>query len=448
LVSLFTFNIAAVRYYSLRFSRPVPFILLNILIHLHSILPKNKKDKLQANMYTSTSLIALTSLLSLSAALPQRNRNGGNGKTSNGGSRAQQKATAFQQAAQVPQGLSQATDGSIIMDDTVMIKSVSLASSSTFIHANESSGLPIRFKISAPADQFLANSGVPGAAATSADGTLGANILLHGDGGQSFFDMPNQAVQANTMGVALLAPDDNLFWGGGAGLQRTDGVAHSQAVADFITTELPQRVAVNMSNIVFTGVSGGSLMLSGFFIPGQMQNFANSAVELNCGGLAPQVDFVDAATVMSQTRIHFQSTQNELASLQGSIPKAVVAYEQAAAAAGLSAAQVNALQTVDNTPVGGHCAFDGKDFVSGVQVMSSSYASVMQGGNGAVDGIGAPSQGVVTTGVVGNEKLQFGAAERKRDVAVESMVNMKWARQLEVVETGDVALIACDRTSC
>lgn len=262
--------------------------------------------------------------------------------------------------------------------------------------------------------------------------------------------MPNQNVQASTMGVALLAPDENLFWGGGAGLQRTDGVAHAQAVNDFIQTELPARVAVNMSNIVFTGVSGGSLMMSGFFIPAQMQNYANSAVELNCGALAPQVDFVDQATVMSQTRIHYQSTQGELESLQGSIPQAVVAYEQAAAQAGLSAAQVNALQTVDNTPVGGHCEFDGQDFVSGVQVMSSSYANVMQGGNGAVVGIGAPSNGVVATGVVGNENLQFAAGQRKREaeVEVEQMVNMKWARQLEVIETGDVTLLSCDRTSC
>jgi hypothetical protein len=66
-------------------------------------------------MYTR--IIALSSLLALSTALPQRNKNGGG----RGGGRAQQ-ATAQQQAAQVPQGLSQATDGSIIMDDTVMVK--------------------------------------------------------------------------------------------------------------------------------------------------------------------------------------------------------------------------------------------------------------------------------------------------------------------------------------
>lgn len=217
-------------------------------------------------------LIALSSLLALASALPQRNRNGNTRNGNNGGGQTQQQSTAFQQAAQIPQGISQATDGSTILDDTVMVN-----------------GLPIRFKISAPADQFLAGSGVPGAAATAGQGTLGANVLLHGDGGQSFFDMPNQAVQANTMGVALLAPDENLFWGGGSGLDRTDGVAHAQAVSDFVQTELPARVAVNMSNVVFTGVSGGSLLMSGFFIPAQMANFENSAVELNCGAMPPQV---------------------------------------------------------------------------------------------------------------------------------------------------------------
>jgi hypothetical protein len=365
-------------------------------------------------------VIAL-SLLGLTAALPQRNR--GNGR---GGNR--QQATAFQQAAQIPQGVSRATDGSMILDDTVMVNN-----------------LPIRFKISAPADQFLPASGVPGAAATSSDGTLGANVLLHGDGGQSFFDMPNQAVQANTMGVALLAPNENLFWGGGSGLQRTDGVAHAQAVNDFIQNELPQRVAVNMSNIVFTGVSGGSLLMSGFFIPAQMQNFANSAVELNCGAMPPQVQFQNAATVMSQTRIHYQSTQSELTLLQGSIPQAVAAYEQLAADAGLNANQINQLQTVDNTPAGGHCEFDGQDFVSGVQTMSSSYASVMQGGNGAVKGIGAPSTGVVTTGVVGNEKLQF-TGGRKRSNEARDMVQMRWAQEVE--EEPDFRMLACDRSSC
>jgi hypothetical protein len=359
------------------------------------------------------------SLLSLTSALPQRNR-GGNGRG--------QQATAQQKAAQVPQGISTATDGSMILDDTVMVNN-----------------LPIRFKISAPAEMFLPASGVPGAAATSGNGTMGANVLLHGDGGQSFFDMPNQAVQANTMGVALLAPDDKLFWGGGAGLQRTDGVAHAQAVNDFIQTELPQRVAVNMSNIVFTGVSGGSLMMSGFFIPAQMQNYVNSAVELNCGGMPPQVPFQNAATVMSQTRIHFQSTQSELQLLQGSIPQAVAAYEQLGADAGMSAAQINALQTVDNTPAGGHCAFDGQDFVSGVQTMASSYANVMQGGNGVVQGIGAPSTGVVTTGVVGNENLQF-VGGQKRDVESRSMIQMRWAQ--DVVEEADFQMLACDRSSC
>jgi hypothetical protein len=252
---------------------------------------------------------------------------------------------------------------------------------------------------------------------------MGVNVLLHGDGGQSFFDFPNQAVQANTMGVALLAPDPNLFWGGGSGLDRTDGVAHAQAVSDFVTQMLPQMVAFDSNAVVFTGVSGGSLLMSGFFMPAQMQNFPNSAVELNCGGLAPQVDVVDPAAVAATT-IHFQSTQSELQLLQGSIPDAIVAYEQIASGQGLTADQINAKQTVDNTPQGGHCEFDGQDFVTGVQTMLSSYANVMQGGDGTVTGLGAPSNGQVRTGVVGNENLAFVGGQKKR--AVEIMTVHRW----------------------
>lgn len=86
------------------------------------------------------------------------------------------------------------------------------------------SGLPIRYKISAPAQMFTAASGVPGgAAAANSTGMSGLNVLLHGDGGTSFFDFPNQAVQNNLMGVVVLAPNKEMFWGGGNGLDRTDG---------------------------------------------------------------------------------------------------------------------------------------------------------------------------------------------------------------------------------
>ncbi|XTI85337.1 hypothetical protein V2W45_1304888 [Cenococcum geophilum] len=94
--------------------------------------------------------------------------------------------------------------------------------------------------VSASADQFTTTSGVTGATADpNTTGAMGLNVLLHGDGGQPFFDFPNQAVQANLVGVMILAPDLNLFWGGGSGLQRTDGVAYSQAVNDLILNELP-----------------------------------------------------------------------------------------------------------------------------------------------------------------------------------------------------------------
>ncbi|KAG7122601.1 hypothetical protein HYQ44_003499 [Verticillium longisporum] len=349
-------------------------------------------------------LAALTLLLLVVNAAPspkpQNRRPGGNGNgngngrgNGNGGGNGRgNRQTAQQQAARVPQGISEATDGSTILDMTAEVK------------------------VSMPADQFVADSPVntanpvAGAAQTpGAAGTMGLNVLLHGDGGQSF-DFPNQAAQANLAGVAILAPNANLFWGGGQGLDRTDGVAHAQAVTDLVTQTLPQVVAFNASNVFLTGVSGGSLLLSGFVMPAHMDAFGATGVMLNCGAMPPQVAVTDAsAAALTGARVHFQTTTQELDLLQGAIPAGIQAYEDVLQTQGLSADQINALQTVDGTPDGGHCAFDGQDFVSGVQLMADNYASVMQaGGSGEVAGIGN-----VKTGVVGNENVQFTGANRR-----------------------------------
>jgi hypothetical protein len=260
---------------------------------------------------------------------------------------------------------------------------------------------------------FKAASQVPGAAAApDAQSSMGVNVLLHGDGGQSFFDFPNQAVQKNLMGVAVLAPDPNLFWGGGQGLMRTDGVAHAQAVNDLMKNELPKVMAFNQSNVYFMGVSGGSLMMSGFFLPAQMKNFPGTGVLLGCGGMPAQVPFQDANNVMKNTKIHYQSTVNELTLLQGSIPQAIAANEKLAMAAGMTPDQIAMMQTVDNTPVGGHCAFDGQSFVSGIQLLSNGYSNIMQpGATGQVTGIQATT---VLKTVIGNENPTFGPEKRQK----------------------------------
>lgn len=200
---------------------------------------------------------------------------------------------------------------------------------------------------------FTAASGVTGGtAAANTTGSAGLNVLLHGDGGQSFFDFPNQAVQNNLMGIVILAPNKNMFWGGGSGLQRTDGVAHAAAVNTLIQSQLSKDVAFDPTNVFFTGVSGGSLLLSGFFMPAFGAQY-KTGVLLNCGALTPQVNVVDANTLMQNTKIHFQSSKDELALLQPAIPDAILAYEKLAMGANMSAAQIGALQTVDNTPNGG-----------------------------------------------------------------------------------------------
>ncbi|KAF5876858.1 putative cyclin-like f-box protein [Botrytis fragariae] len=284
-------------------------------------------------------------------------------------------------------GITTASDGSMILDKTVQIN-----------------GLPIRYKISAPANMFTSASGVTGGTASAnTTGTAGLNVLLHGDGGTSFFDFPNQAVQNNLMGVVVLAPNKNMFWGGGSGLQRTDGVAHAAAVNSLIQTQLSKDVAFDNTNVFFTGVSGGSLLLSGFFMPAFGAQY-KTGVLLNCGALTPQVAVVDPDTLVKNTKIHFQSSKDELTLLQPAIPDAVAAYEKLATAAGMTTDQIGSLQTVDNTPNGGgHCGFDNKAFVSGVQLMATNYANVMSANaSGQVTGIG----NVLKT-VVGNEKLTF-----------------------------------------
>ncbi|KAI3320775.1 hypothetical protein HD806DRAFT_217142 [Xylariaceae sp. AK1471] len=362
-------------------------------------------------MLTIRSLLLLGFLCTAQAAPRNRKGNGQGGAAQ----QQQQKLTVQEQADQIPQGVSLATDGSTILDATAQVN-----------------GQAVRFKVSAPADQFTTDTGVSGSTQTaSAAGTLGLNVLLHGDGGQSFFDFPNQAVQNNFAGVAILAPDPNLFWGGGSGLDRTDGVAHAQIVNDMVQQILPQVLAFDSSSVSFTGVSGGSLLLSGFFMPAFMQNFASSVggaasnatvtngtatgadtgqqsqVLLNCGALTPQVDVsADTAAALANTRIHFQSTQAEQAQLQSAIPKAIAAYEQVVTDAGLAQQQIAALQTVDNSPNGGHCEFDGQDFVSGVQLMADSYAAIVQGGDGLLAGTNVN----VLNPVPGNEKLVFSGA--------------------------------------
>ncbi|KAH8162243.1 hypothetical protein CIB48_g5996 [Xylaria polymorpha] len=354
-------------------------------------------------MFTLRSVLLASLSLCLVEAAP-RNRNG-NGQGSNSQGQ-QQQSTAQEQADQIPQGISQATDGSTILDATAQVN-----------------GQALRFKVSAPADQFTTDTGITGAGqAAGAAGTLGVNVLLHGDGGQSFFDFPNQAVQNNFAGVALLAPDPNLFWGGGSGLDRTDGVAHAQIVNDFVQQILPQVMAFD-SNSNFAspaasaaaaGNTRSAVARGRFSLLNRVTNTTAAAaaqktsqVLLNCGALAPQVAVsADAAASLANTRIHFQSTQNDLADLQVSIPEAVVAYEKVVTDAGLATNQIAALQTVDNSPNGGHCEFDEKDFVSGVQLMADSYSAVLQGGDGLLAGTNVN----VLNPVPGNEKLVFSGA--------------------------------------
>jgi hypothetical protein len=105
---------------------------------------------------------------------------------------------------------------------------------------------------------------------------------------------------------------------------------------------------------------------------------------------------------------HFQSTQDELALLQPAIPDAITAYEKLATTAGMSAAQVGTLHTVDNSPNrGGHYGLDGTGFVKGVQLLADNYANIIgANASGQVTGI----TNSVLKSVIGNEAVVFTSA--------------------------------------
>jgi hypothetical protein len=137
--------------------------------------------------------------------------------------------------------------------------------------------------------------------------------------------------------------------------------------------------------VSFTGVSGFSLLLSDFFMPAFMQNFAS-----------PVGSVASNATVTKDTI----SKRGQQKKSQVLLNRGVLTPQVDLSTA---AATTAALQTADNSPGGGHCEFDGRDFVSGVQLMADSYAAVLQGSYGLL----ADTDMNVLNPVPGNEKLVF-----------------------------------------
>lgn len=285
-----------------------------------------------------------------------------------------------------PQANARAPDGSTIIDREVTIN-----------------GLLLRYKVSAPASSILTNGQAP----TSDGQKLGINLLLHGDGGASFSAFPNSNVQGGLAGVVVLAPNEALLWGGQStnAVQRPDGVAHATAIDKLIQEELPKVLDFDPSKVWFSGVSGGSLLLSGFFMPMFMSKY-RTGVMLMCGGMSPPanraglMNSLDPET-LSSMRVHWESSQQELSSLKTTIPQGIMYFENLARQSGMSDAGIDLKQTADATPTAGHCAFDNQGFNSGIQVVVDSWSKVMlAGGDGQVKGLG-----MVSKGVVGRERL-------------------------------------------
>ncbi|KAL5606691.1 uncharacterized protein BROUX77_003901 [Berkeleyomyces rouxiae] len=266
-------------------------------------------------------------------------------------------------------------------------------------------GLDIGFKVSAPAECFTIGTNIQGSAAIRhTKGKLGLNVLLHGDGGESFYQFPNQGVRKDLAGVALLAPGEGANWGGGNSNERPTGERDAAAIKEFILSYLPEILAFDNEKVYFTGISGGSKLLTGFFIPAYMHLFPNTGALLLCGAMPPQVPFVKPENFIGNTRLHFQSTQKELPSpskLRECLTETIHIYFTEAGAYNVQPDVLAKLQTSNNKPDSKHCVFDGQSFNSGVKLLVDHFPNIMQaGGDGWVPGIGVVTDsypnGIVT----------------------------------------------------
>ncbi|KAA1089756.1 hypothetical protein PGT21_029002 [Puccinia graminis f. sp. tritici] len=278
----------------------------------------------------------------------------------------------------------------------------------------EIGGFAIQFKVSGdPSDlQPAAKNGavIRATETTAGDAAAGKgiNLLLHGDGGQSFFDFPNKGDQVGLLGVVALAPNDKMFWGGGGGNQRTDGVLHSKLLDALITNVLPQVIKMDSSKVFFMGISGGSFLLAGFFLPAFAEKYQSGAI-LGCGALPPQVQpSANFGKTLETMRIHFQTSAQEQDGIQVTIPQAIVSYLKAATDAQVDKKALAKKLTADATPKGTHCVFDGKQFVSGIQLLTDNYSRVIFG-DGDIKGIGKVS----TSAADNNQKFASGVPVAK-----------------------------------
>lgn len=213
-------------------------------------------------------------------------------------------------------------------------------------------GLNSSYKINAPAD--------------AASGKLyGLHVHFHGDGGGGYRDFPNREIHQNLIGVTVKSPNQNLQWWVGS------PVVHADYVNQLIQSEILRKYNVDTTRIYFSGVSGGSYFLSGYFLPKYGQLY-NSGAFLMCGGMPPQVNFAQPS-FLKAFNIYWQVTGGERDDIMQDVRDSVNAYARALSQAGGS----NATQGSDTEGQGGHCEFYGRDYTGGIQEMMNRKFNVV-----------------------------------------------------------------------
>lgn len=219
--------------------------------------------------------------------------------------------------------------------------------------AFSAAGLSSSYKINAPVE--------------AASGKMyGLHVHFHGDGGGGYRDFPNRELRDGLIGVTVKSPNQSLQWWVGS------PSAHADYANQLLQSELLRKYNIDTTRIYFSGVSGGSYFLSGYFLPKYGQLY-NSGAFLMCGGMPPQVGFVQPS-FLKVFNIYWQITGGERDDITQDVRESVDSYAEALGQAGGGPAT---LQGSDSEGQGGHCEFYGQDYTGGIQEMMDRKFTVV-----------------------------------------------------------------------
>jgi predicted peptidase len=214
-------------------------------------------------------------------------------------------------------------------------------------------GASARYLVDAPMDISM----------TNAKGLL---VYLHGDNANEvsslYRSLPAALSAHNLMSLFVYSPDGGKRW-------YSSGRNHADFLNDFLKSEIFKKYNINLNQIYFVGVSGGSEFLGGYFLGRHLNNFTTpiggGGAILLCGGKRYfDQNFTPSHETRTNFRLHFYTQERDF--LFAGVKKAIDYYRS------------TGITVSEKLPSGGsHCGFSVKTAIEeSLQLLKSNSQQV------------------------------------------------------------------------